>query len=1244
MGLARVLVVAASVLATFGARPAPAYEYEHYAWTYFIAVHMGFTERQAFQIASATYAVDWDDHTGPMTAGMSENLTVLAAGAWTSLREKWTKFHAFTSHETVYDGRRAGKTEAEIEVEAAAFKAKAQEVLWLHALRQRNPGPYLHYVQDLAPHHGWTDLYGHGSAAHFPDFASWDEAAFRKMTADTVRELRAFRDHACAGTTFHFCTRPLRDPDPAALERAFQRLLVANPIVANVDDRAALFRDLMALSTRFEPMSRTAEWLRDPGALFPDDDPTARIVGTMAANLGLAVNGISGILETRQATFRGTRPSVAAWLTETPAPAEDPTRKVIVEELAAAKTGTAPLIAPLEASADPGAFGEIGADMPRAWLPYTFDSVGAITGPGAAIGLEDVRAKLPADGEITVTAEGPYKDGNDTVYIATLRFTVALEGMADLPFLPQLPVAVVSTPDPKKAPEVFRKRLDTRATLDVEHYVSWREAELPGEEVPWVVEVHVYGLPKVTRTWKLVFPKRNTCNSAVDQGGDEGGGVTVDLGDFTGPAGFTWEMYDIKDEMRVKIGAEEKTTGCVSGTGVFRFDVPPGARTAEVKVIPNCEGNTSGTQWTFTFECPLRSAVTADGTGKPVPGTAPPIPDLPPMSIPVPVNLPLPSDLLGPTDNSVQSSPAVGAARDIEPNGTEALAEPVALPAGLTGTFDGPGDVDFVILDAPAGGEVVLASQDPAAAPEAGVYAAPGGPWLPDQSPPGDGRLVIDLPGPGRYVLRLAPPPGTTAPVPYTLAALFRAAADPFEPNDAPAIAAPLATDGRLIGAILPRGDTDFFAVTFPAAGEWTLAIAASPAAILPDPGVYPASGGPWLPDQSPPGDGRLVVDIPAPGRYMLRIVDVNGQRSPDPYAIDLAFAPSPDRGEPNGTEATATPVAPDATVEGTILPRGDTDFLVTEVAAAGTWRIAVAEAPAGITPGPGVYPAIGGPWLPDMSPPGDGLIEVDLPAPGRYVLRVVDEHGGRSPAPWKLTLAFAPSAETGEPNNTAESAAPAPLAGAIEGTILPRGDVDFRIVEATEAGEWRLAIADRGSTVGLDFGVYPAPGGPWLPDLTPPGDGVLAVDLPAPGRYVAMIHDPTGARGPLPWKIDATFVPAGEAHEPNDREAMAARIAADGAITGAFLPAGDADFFIATLPGPGEWEVTVTGTPPGIAPAAGVYAAVGGPWLPDLTPPGDGILRVKIPAGGAYVLRVVEANGLRRAATWTLSTAFRPE
>ena len=45
-----------------------AYEGDHYVWTYYLALQLGYTPRQAFQVASGTYAIDWDPDTGDVEA------------------------------------------------------------------------------------------------------------------------------------------------------------------------------------------------------------------------------------------------------------------------------------------------------------------------------------------------------------------------------------------------------------------------------------------------------------------------------------------------------------------------------------------------------------------------------------------------------------------------------------------------------------------------------------------------------------------------------------------------------------------------------------------------------------------------------------------------------------------------------------------------------------------------------------------------------------------------------------------------------------------------------------------------------------------------------------------------------------------------------------------------------------------------------------------------------------------------
>ena len=94
-----------------------------------------------------------------------------------------------------------------------------------------------------------------------------------------------------------------------------------------------------------------------------------------------------------------------------------------------------------------------------------------------------------------------------------------------------------------------------------------------------------------------------SCNDAVGAGANEPETIKVDLGDFQGTAGFSWEMYDVKDQMAVYLGNQLiHDTGCVTGTGYERFEVSNGGE-ARVEVSPNCEGTTS-TAWNVKFDCP----------------------------------------------------------------------------------------------------------------------------------------------------------------------------------------------------------------------------------------------------------------------------------------------------------------------------------------------------------------------------------------------------------------------------------------------------------------------------------------------------------------------------------------------------------------------------------------------------------------------------------------------------------------
>jgi tetratricopeptide (TPR) repeat protein len=196
--------------------PAPAFAYDHevhYAWTYYLALHAGYTKRQAFQIGSAAYSVDEDAETNPLeNSGLGDG--ILGAERLPTVNKKvtriWRDFHCF---------ERAGQSAQE----ARDARQTREGELWDLAKKQRNPGILLHYLQDSYSHHGYDDTRGHFAAGHTPDFLSHDRIASVNMTARTLSVLQDFR----VGVLNQ--PKPTRPLDFGRILKVLDRLIAAHP-------------------------------------------------------------------------------------------------------------------------------------------------------------------------------------------------------------------------------------------------------------------------------------------------------------------------------------------------------------------------------------------------------------------------------------------------------------------------------------------------------------------------------------------------------------------------------------------------------------------------------------------------------------------------------------------------------------------------------------------------------------------------------------------------------------------------------------------------------------------------------------------------------------------------------------------------------------------------------------------------------------------------------------------------------
>ncbi len=71
----------------------------HYAWTYYLALQVGFTERQAYQIASGTNALDWDGETNPIASPLDSKVdTAFGAERFRYLDEKLNQLWGELDH------------------------------------------------------------------------------------------------------------------------------------------------------------------------------------------------------------------------------------------------------------------------------------------------------------------------------------------------------------------------------------------------------------------------------------------------------------------------------------------------------------------------------------------------------------------------------------------------------------------------------------------------------------------------------------------------------------------------------------------------------------------------------------------------------------------------------------------------------------------------------------------------------------------------------------------------------------------------------------------------------------------------------------------------------------------------------------------------------------------------------------------------------------------------------------------
>jgi hypothetical protein len=204
-----------------------AYDNDTHFWlTYYLAVKAGYSHTQATQIASANVSVDFDKHTEPLTPRFD------SWKDWFQPQSHFQfirgQFHAlplradFFNREWWNPTRLA--TEGELLKRVNEKVADRRKKFWEATVSERrNPGVFLHYLQDTYAHSGFTSYIGH-AGYYYVDFLDSDRAKAEQMAFDTLKHLVVFREALAADGKD---LKNLRNPETLMIEDLFPPEVVA---------------------------------------------------------------------------------------------------------------------------------------------------------------------------------------------------------------------------------------------------------------------------------------------------------------------------------------------------------------------------------------------------------------------------------------------------------------------------------------------------------------------------------------------------------------------------------------------------------------------------------------------------------------------------------------------------------------------------------------------------------------------------------------------------------------------------------------------------------------------------------------------------------------------------------------------------------------------------------------------------------------------------------------------------------
>ena len=354
-----------------------------------------------------------------------------------------------------------------------------------------------------------------------------------------------------------------------------------------------------------------------------------------------------------------------------------------------------------------------------------------------------------------------------------------------------------------------------------------------------------------------------------------------------------------------------------------------------------------------------------------------------------------------------------------EPNNRFGDATPIAIDASLQANILPKGDSDWYRFEVSDQGQLELAI-DPVPSNQDVTFRVWNAQrdvlhnWLSPLAVGGANIQTIDLPEAGTYTLELRDGRNDARAIePYKLTLKFIPSADRGEPNNRFAQAYPVDPNGSIQATILPKGDSDWYRVNVGEQGQLDVAFDPVPANLDITFRVWNSNRDVvhnWRSPLSIGGPNIQAIDLSAPGGYWIEVVDGrNDARSISPYHLTLGFTPSGDSAESNDRFGAAAPIALGAVIQGTLFPKGDSDWYRIDAPAAGDIEVSITHVDKDLDLIFRVWNAnrdVVQNWVSPLAKGGDTVGAATLKEAGRYFIELRDgRNDGRSIQPYTLTI-----------------------------------------------------------------------------------------------------------------------------------------------------------------------------------------------------------------------------------------------